>query len=249
MRYLLIDNSNTRTKLALADETSLLPPRAIIPTREVGGESLRRALQGWEYDAAVVCSVVPRVRDILCSWLTCPAHVLNDRSLMNLGIDYPEPAQIGADRLANALGAAVAYPLPCIVVDFGTAVTFDVIDSRGCYVGGVIAPGLASMSDYLVRNTALLPAVDPCEPKRAIGKSTEQALHAGSVFGYRGLVRELLARIEDELDGGKPYVVATGGDAALIARGVPEIMRVDRDITLEGMRLVALSNLPSAKGQ
>lgn len=243
MRYLLIDNSNTRTKLALADENSLLPVRAMIPTREVNGESLRCALQGWQYDAAVVCSVVPKVRDLLCAWLSCPVHVLSHQSRLSIGIDYPQPAQIGADRLANALGAAAAYPLPCIVVDFGTAVTFDVIDARGCYVGGVIAPGLASMSDYLVRNTALLPAVDPCEPERAIGKSTEQALRAGTVFGYRGLVHELLARIEGELDGGKPYVVATGGDAALIARGVPEIKRVDRDITLEGMRLVALANL------
>ncbi len=243
MKYLLIDNSNTRTKFVLADETSLLAERTMIPTREVCGESLDRALRGWEYDAAVICSVVPRVKDVLCSWLDCPVHVLSDRSRLSIGLDYPCPGQIGADRLANAVGAAAAYPLPCIVVDFGTAVTFDVIDARGCYVGGVIAPGLASMSDYLVRNTALLPAVDPREPTRAIGKSTEEALHAGTVFGYRGLVRELLARIKAELGGSGAHVVATGGDAALIAGGVPEIAQVDRDITLEGLRLVALSNI------
>lgn len=255
MIYLLIDNSNTRTKFVLADEKRLLENRTMIPTREVCGESLERALRGWRYDAAIICSVVPRVKDVLCAWLDCPIHVLGHRSKLTIGLDYPHPGQIGADRLANAVGAAAAYPLPCIVVDFGTAVTFDVIDGSGNYVGGVIAPGLASMSDYLVRNTALLPAVDPREPERAIGKSTEQALHAGAVFGYRGLVKELLERIRKELAAGggasecsSPCVVATGGDAALIARGVPQIMRVDPDITLEGLRLIAIGNLPLSTG-
>lgn len=248
MRYLLIDNSNTRTKFVLADEKHLLDHRTMIPTREVCGESLERALHGWVYDAAVICSVVPRVKEALCAWLSCPVHVLGHTSKLAIGLDYPHPGQIGADRLANAVGAAAAYPLPCIVVDFGTAVTFDVINARGDYVGGVIAPGLASMSDYLVRNTALLPAVDPREPERAIGKSTEQALHAGTVFGYRGLVKELLARIREELAENGPgcapvHVVATGGDAALIARGVPEIRCVDPNITLEGLRLIAVANL------
>lgn len=244
MTYLLIDNSNTRTKFVLANREKLLPQRAMIPTREVSAERLDEMLKGWHYDAAVICSVVPRVSSLLEEWLLCPAHRLSSNSEMGIGIDYPHPHQIGADRLANAVGAVSRYSLPCVVVDFGTAVTFDVIDRRGYYEGGVIAPGLASMGDYLVRNTALLPAVDPKEPICAIGKSTEQALHAGSVFGYRGLVKEILAHIEAEL-GQQPCVVATGGDAALIAKGVPAIHKVDESITLEGLRLVALRNLPN----
>ncbi|MCC8021417.1 MAG: type III pantothenate kinase [Akkermansia sp.] len=242
MIYLLIDNSNTRTKFILADEEKFFNRKALIPTRDVNGESLNEALSGWVYDVALVCSVVPRVQTLLDEWLLCPVHRLGCHSDLGIGIDYPHPGQIGADRLANAVGAVSRYSLPCVVVDFGTAVTFDVIDRRGFYEGGVIAPGLASMSDYLVRNTALLPAVDPREPLRAIGKSTEQALHAGSVFGYRGLVKEILRRVEDEL-GEKPYIVATGGDAALIAKGVPAIQTVDETLTMEGLRLLAVRNL------
>lgn len=96
-----------------------------------------------------------------------------------MGIDYPHPRQIGADRLANAVGAAAYYGYPCVVVDFGTAVTFDVIGPQCTYMGGVIAPGLASMGDYLERNTALLPAIDPQEPSRVIGTSTVEAMQSG----------------------------------------------------------------------
>ena len=116
-----------------------------------------------------------------------------------MGIDYPSPRQIGADRLANAAGAVAYYGYPCIVVDFGTAVTFDVIGPERTYLGGAIAPGLASMGDYLARNTALLPAIEPHEPKHAIGTSTVEAMHSGAVYGYRGMVKEILAKLEEEM--------------------------------------------------
>ena len=127
---------------------------------------------------------------------------------------------------------------PAIVIDFGTAVTFDVISAEPAYCGGVIAPGLGAMSGYLPQHTALLPAIDLLEPASAIGKSTVHAMQAGAVFGYRGLVREIIGRIRDEL-GGRPKVIATGGDAAIIARGLPEIDCVDADLTMEGLRQVA----------
>ena len=223
MTYLLIDNSNTRTKFVLSSPEALLPERYMIPTREVSGERLDEVLAGVRYDAAVVCSVVPRVAEELKNWIV-------------------KPRQIGADRLANAVGAAAYYGYPCVVVDFGTAVTFDVIGPQCTYVGGVIAPGLASMGDYLERNTALLPAIDPQEPSRVIGTSTVEAMQSGAVYGYRGLVKEILARLEGEL-GVRPAVVATGGDAALIARGVERIDHVDPDITLNGLRIAAGLNL------
>lgn len=165
MTYLLIDNSNTRTKFVLSTPDALLPERYMIPTREVSEERLDEVLAGVHYDAAVVCSVVPRVGEVLKNldrqavpfpFLRFPAgrgHRLP-----------PPPRQIGADRLANAVGAAAYYGCPCVVVDFSTAVTFDVIGPQCTYLGGVIAPGLASMGDYLERNTALLPAIDPQEP-------------------------------------------------------------------------------------
>ena len=242
MTYLLIDNSNTRTKFVLSTPEALLKERRMIPTREVSEERLDDALKGLHYDAAVVCSVVPRVADVLRNWLTRPSHFLSCDSRLGVGIDYPSPRQIGADRLANAAGAVAYYGYPCIVVDFGTAVTFDVIGPERTYLGGAIAPGLASMGDYLARNTALLPAIEPHEPKHAIGTSTVEAMHSGAVYGYRGMVKDILAKLEEEM-GKRPTVVATGGDAALIARGVPRIDHVDPDITLNGLRMVAGLNL------
>lgn len=142
MTYLLIDNSNTRTKFVLSSPEALLPERYMIPTREVSGERLDEVLAGVRYDAAVVCSVVPRVAEELKNWIVKPCHFLSCDSRLGVGIDYPHPRQIGADRLANAVGAAAYYGYPCVVVDFGTAVTFDVIGPQCTYVGGVIAPGL-----------------------------------------------------------------------------------------------------------
>jgi type III pantothenate kinase len=113
-----------------------------------------------------------------------------------------------------------------------------VISAEPAYCGGVIAPGLGAMSAYLPGKTALLPVIELEEPASAIGKSTVQAMQAGAVFGYRGLVREIIARIRTEL-GGTPKIIATGGDAELIARGVGEIDAVDPDITLDGLRQVA----------
>ena len=236
MTYLLIDNSNTRTKFVLSTPDALLPERYMIPTREVSEERLDEVLAGVHYDAAVVCSVVPRVGEVLKNWIGKPCHFLSCDSRLGVGIDYPHPRQIGADRLANAVGAAAYYGCPCVVVDF------DVIGPQCTYLGGVIAPGLASMGDYLERNTALLPAIDPQEPAHAIGTSTVEAMQSGAVYGYRGLVKEILARLEEEL-GTRPAVVATGGDAALIARGVERIDHVDPDITLNGLRIAAVLNL------
>ena len=128
-----------------------------------------------------------------------------------------------------------------MVVDFGTAVTFDVVDERGDYVGGVIAPGLAALTDYLHEKTALLPKIKIREPRRVIGKSTEEAMLAGAVYGYRGLVREILSQLTTAV--GRPLpVVATGGYAQLIARKMPEITSVRPNLTLEGLRLTWLAN-------
>jgi type III pantothenate kinase len=125
-----------------------------------------------------------------------------------------------------------------VVVDFGTAVTFDVVNAGGNYVGGIIAPGLAAMTDYLHEKTALLPKIKIRETKSVIGKSTEEAMLVGAVHGYRGLVRELIGELKRELRVKKLPVVATGGYARLIAAKLPEISAVLPDLTLEGLRLV-----------
>lgn len=241
MSWLLIDNSNTRTKLALGDASGLLEWRQVIPTSEVSAATLDQALDGVDYDAVIICSVVPAKRELMRAYFEgcCPLHLLDFRSPLGMAIDYPEPAQIGADRLANAAGVLTRHGAPVIVVDFGTAVTFDVISDQPAYCGGVIAPGLGAMSGYLPQKTALLQPIELVEPASAIGKSTEHAMQAGAVFGYRGLVREIIAKVRSELRG-QVRVVATGGDAELIARGVAEIDAVDRELTLDGLRQVAV---------
>lgn len=244
MPWLLVDNSNTRTKFALGDRSTLLEKRAWLPTAEITPAALDRVLDGFEFEGTLLCSVVPEKARVLRDHLVTrgPVHPLTWRSDMGLTIDYPNPEQIGADRLANAVGVSARHGSPAIVIDFGTAVTFDVVAAGPAYCGGVIAPGLGAMQDYLGKRTALLPQIELEEPVSAIGKSTVEAMRVGAVYGYRGLVREILTKLSDEM-GGKPAIVATGGDAALIARGLPEIAAVDPDLTLEGLRLVALRNL------
>jgi type III pantothenate kinase len=124
-----------------------------------------------------------------------------------------------------------------VVVDFGTAVTFDVVNQRGNYVGGIIAPGLAAMTDYLHEKTALLPRIEIRETRGVIGKSTEQAMRVGAVHGYRGLVRELFVKLKHELKVRRLPVIATGGYAKLMAAKLPEISSVEPLLTLEGLRL------------
>ena len=155
-----------------------------------------------------------------------PLLELTPKTVRGVGIDYPKPNSIGPDRLANAVAARKRFGAPVVVVDFGTAVTFDVVNRAGNYAGGIIAPGLAAMTDYLHEKTALLPRIKIREVKTTIGKSTEQAMLIGAVHGYRGLVRELIAELKRELRVKKLPVVATGGYAKLIAAKLPEISAV-----------------------
>ncbi len=167
-----------------------------------------------------------------------PLLELTAKTVRGVGIDYPKPDSIGPDRLANAVAARERFGAPVVVVDFGTAVTFDVVNSKGDYVGGIIAPGLAAMTDYLHEKTALLPRIRIREIKNVIGKSTEEAMLIGAVHGYRGLVRKLIAEMKRELKTKNLPVVATGGYAKLIAAKLPEISAVEPNLTLEGLRLM-----------
>jgi len=242
MSWLLIDNSNTRTKFALGDAGGLGEWRGVLATAEVCAATLAVLLDGMAFEAAVIASVVPAKAQVLRDFLVprVPVHLLDHRSPLGMGIDYPEPSQIGADRLANAVGVLACHGVPAVVIDSGTAVTFDIVSAAPAYCGGVIAPGFGAMTRYLSQTTALLPEIVLAEPASAIGKSTIHAMQVGAVFGYRGLVREILARICAELPG-NPKIIATGGDAELIAKGIPEIDAVDYDLTLEGIRQVALA--------
>ncbi|OAI56239.1 hypothetical protein AYO49_04700 [Verrucomicrobiaceae bacterium SCGC AG-212-N21] len=244
--HLLIDVGNGRTKLALATRDRVLDPQKDTPTPGLSADSLREVLQGWDFKNVVVSSVVPKATETLRQFFDGRLLVLKHDIPLGIGIRYPKPETIGADRLANAVALAHLHGAPGIVIDFGTAVTFDIVEADACYVGGVIAPGLRLMTDYLHERTALLPHVDLREPESAIGKSTVGAILAGAAIGYRGMVRGILEALRRELgDPANLRVIATGGDAAWIAGGMPEIEAVDDDLTLHGLRLVGNLHAPS----
>ncbi|MFP6872960.1 MAG: type III pantothenate kinase [Verrucomicrobiales bacterium] len=240
--YLLIDISNSMTKLAPSSVMEIEAEPLLIPTGEITAEVLRGL--PWQSPpggfSVVLSSVVPD-KDKVIEEAFGSERILKVSHSIELGIliDYPAPETIGADRLANAAAAVCYYGTPAVVVDFGTAVTFDIISESGAYVGGVIAPGLAAMTEYMFEHTALLPRIDLEEPASVIGKSTKEAMQAGAVLGYRGLVKDILVAITDEMGCDAPPVIATGGYATLITNGIPAINLVHHNLTLDGLRIIA----------
>lgn len=246
---LLLDIGNTHTHLGLADgrrvRRHLDLPTAAWFDRSAPAQ-LRRFVARTNIEGVACCSVVPRATPIVMRtarrlWKVIPFE-LGLKTIRGLGIDYPNPRTLGPDRLANAIAARHHYGAPVVVVDFGTAVTFDAVNRRGNYVGGIIAPGLAAMTDYLHEKTALLPRIRIRATRAVVGKNTRQAMLIGAVHGYRGLVRELICELKQALGSECLPVVATGGYARLMAESVAEISVVRPLLTLEGLRLARLNH-------
>jgi type III pantothenate kinase len=236
---LLIDVGNGRVKLGLERGGGIAERREVM-TRGINEAEVERACAGWSWDQAVLCSVVPAAVPPFRSVLGAGLVELRHDMELGIGIEYPAPETIGPDRLANAVALAALHGAPGVVIDFGTAVTFDVVSRDRCYAGGIIAPGLRLMTDYLHERTALLPRVELREPERAIGKSTEQAILSGAALGYRGMVSGILRALLAELGAasGEARLVATGGDAEWIVAGMEESITCDPDLTLRGLSLV-----------
>jgi type III pantothenate kinase len=191
--------------------------------------------------AVIVSSVVPPVLfpiEQLCRrHLHVEPIVVGPGTKTGMPILYENPREVGADRIVNAVAAHKRWPGGAIVVDFGTATTFDVVTSRGEYAGGVIAPGLTVSADALFAATAKLPRVEIVRPKTAIGRNTVASMQAGIVFGYAGLVDAIVDRIKAEVDF-SPRVVGTGGLASLIAKDARTIDECDDMLTLQGLALI-----------
>lgn len=201
-----------------------------------------------DVNAVCMCSVVPPLTQTLEEmskrfFNVAPLVVGAD---MDLGVRilYEDPKAVGADRLVNAIAAHELYGGPCIVVDFGTATTFDAITADGAYLGGAIAPGIVISAEALFERTAKLPRIQLEIPSTAIGRSTVASMQSGIIFGYVGLVKELVARFKQEL--GEAKVVATGGLAKMMAPLVGVIDEVEEDLTLLGLR-IAFKRLTKAK--
>jgi type III pantothenate kinase len=190
---------------------------------------------------AILCSVVPPVAGVfeeMCRRYLKVTPVLVEAGIKTgVRISMDNPREVGADRIVNAVAAHQLYGGAVIVIDLGTATTFDAVSKEGDYLGGAIAPGIAIATEALFSRTAVLPRVELSHPNRAIGRNTVAAMQSGIVFGYAGLIEGIVTRIKQEL-GDKAKVVATGGYAELLARETPAIDEVNPDLTLIGLRLI-----------
>lgn len=199
-----------------------------------------------DVDAAIIASVVPEARFnlvMLCeSYFGCQPMLIGDPDI-DLGIEVliDRPDQVGADRLVNTVAAHNRYGGSLILIDFGTATTFDVIDAKGNYAGGVIAPGINLSVDALYRASALLPRIHIRQPERVIGKATVPAMQSGIFWGYVSMIEGLVERIREEA-GEELTVVATGGLAPLFAEATEIIDHIDRNMTVRGLEEVYLRN-------
>ncbi len=215
----------------LADEyavilLSLLPQQGLSPS---------------DIKQAVICSVtpplVPVFRELCQRYFRASPLVVEAGIKTGVNILMDNPREVGADRVVNAVAGHHLYGGPLIVIDLGTATTFDVVSERGDYLGGAIAPGIRVATEALFEHTAKLPRVELVRPKHVIGRDTVSAMQSGFIFGYVGLVEGLVARIQQEL-GKKTKVIATGGYAELLAKETKVIEIVDPTLTLTGLRII-----------
>jgi type III pantothenate kinase len=221
-----------------ADEAMLLLDYAL-----GAGGGARRTPRGRGVAAgAVLCSVVPRLTPAWSEALTratgrAPLEVTAELVRELLPIRYHDPGAVGADRIANALAARELYGAPAIVVDLGTATTFDCVSADGAYQGGAISPGVGTSAEELFRRAARVPRVELRPPERALGRTTEESLRAGVLWGAAGQVDALVRRLAREMKG-TPRVIATGGWAKVVAPECETVQAVDEALTLKGMRLL-----------
>jgi type III pantothenate kinase len=253
---LALDVGNTHTTIGVFRERQILRRWRLSTVRDRTVDELGillRQLCEWaeippgEISGVVVGSVVPPLDASLRAAVSTYLHA--QPLFVTPGIDsgmplrVETPLELGADRLCNSVAAFAEYGGPCVVVDFGTASTWDVVSEKGEFLGGVIAPGLEIAAEALFSRAAKLPRIELAAPPRVIGKGTVDSMQAGLVYGYVGLVEGLTKRVLDEMGGGR--VVATGGLAPVIARYTKIFDAVDDDLTLKGLRLLWERNRPA----
>ena len=195
-----------------------------------------------EISAVLISSVVPNANfnlQRLCEkyFDTAPRFVKSPDIAIGIDVNMLKPDEVGADRLVNAVAAKEKYGFPCVIIDFGTATTFDVVDAQGAYAGGVIAPGANLSMEALHNAAAALPKVTIDKTQSVIGNDTISAMQSGLYWGYIGMIEGIITRMEGEL-GQRPRVIATGGLASLFANGTQTIETIDADLTLDGLRII-----------
>ena len=221
----------TTARTQTVDEYGILT-RSLFQTAGIA----QNALEG-----VIVSSVVPPLNSTLAEmsekYFGIQALFVEPGVRTGVPVFYDNPSEVGADRVVNAVAAHAKYGGPCIVVDFGTAITFDAISEKGEYLGGVIVPGVGIAAEALFARTARLPRVEIKDPGKIIGTNTVASMQAGLFYGYVDLVDGIVARMKKELGAGT-HVVATGGQAPMVAKGSKHVEAVDEFLTLEGLRLI-----------
>ena len=245
--HLLIDVGNTNTVFALYDGRRSVGQWRLSTNRDRTAEEYAATvlqlmgLKGFGPDAVggvLIASVVPQavlpLRWMSRDFFGCRAFVAGDDLEIPVVNRLPNPREAGADRLVNVLGALGRYAPPLVIVDFGTATTFDVVDAEGAFIGGIIAPGINLSLEALHQHAAKLPRIAVSAPGSVIGRSTVHAMQSGVYFGYIGLIEYLVRRVRNEY-GAPMAVIATGGLAKLLGKGCAAIETVDLDLTMAGL--------------
>lgn len=252
---LVVDIGNSNTVIGIYDKDDLIVRfrmRTLVQTSDELVLSLREItklnhLSKEDIEDAIISSVVPNVlytrQSAIRKYYGREAYIVGSGTKTGINIKYDNPRAVGADRIVNSVAAFEKYGGPTVVIDMGTAITFDVINKEGDYLGGSIAPGVNISADALFKGTAQLPKIELHTPSRAIAKNTPESINAGIVFGYIGLIDIITERIIEELKVEDPSieyvnVISTGGYSRLFAETSKYIDQVDKDLTLEGLKLI-----------
>jgi len=242
---LAVDIGNTTIGFAVIDKAGRILSVAVIDT---DAKALRvkavaaKIINGQTISRAIICSVVPKASKTLEDILRkkVPVDIIGRDILVPIKNCYKNPKHVGQDRLVGAYGAMKIYGRPLIVVDLGTAITFDVVSSKGEYLGGAIVPGIRLSAESLFLKTALLPRIEIQAPKNIIGKTTQESMLSGLFYGYGSLCRGFIDLIGQQIKA-KPKVVMTGGHTRLMKKFVsPKIRIIDEDLVFKGIYLLSL---------
>lgn len=251
---LAIDVGNTNTVIGLFEGTRLMHSWRLTtaPQQTVDeyGILFRNLFEPAGFEAksvqrAIISCVVPPLQETLCAmcedYFKIDALVVGPGMKTGVPLQVDHPQEVGADRIVNTVAAFKLYGGPAIVVDFGTATTFDPISEKGAFLGGAISPGLGISANALYSKAAKLPRVEFHKPKRVIGKNTVENMQSGLFYGYLGLVNGILEAMVAEMDG-NPVVIATGGLGKIFLQESPFIHHYNRDLTLYGLQFLAEKN-------
>jgi type III pantothenate kinase len=249
---LAIDIGNTTIGFAVIRRSGSIESVTVVDTvanRDKIKAAAARILKARPIERAVICSVVPGVSTMLEKAFKkrVPVEVIGRDIIVPVKNLYKNPKQVGQDRLVGAFAAMKSYGRPLIVVDLGTAITFDVVSARGEYMGGAIVPGIRLSAESLFMKTALLPKIEIRAPRRIIGKTTQESILSGLFYGYGSMCREFIALISRQMKA-RPKVVMTGGHTRLMKRFVsPKIRIIDENLVFKGIFLLSQLSPKTAK--